>query len=309
MTVLLRAAFVLALLLTAAHDARALERVAGAPIFVLDRDSNSPSTTTASVPAPAPRPVAAPVTAPVAPARDAGVSALTRGILWACLLAALLAVKFLRGPAASSSFSFAKVEYPPGVTVRGELKTSARPTEVRARLELYRMDDDRPVRSVEVRVAEPEQTPAGWRTCVEADLPADAIPDFDGGWALSVDGRVDGRSLHEGDNIELLSFYLDEEGPFAPGASVRGVLLTKRRPAGLTTGLDLYRTGDASGNAERKSPGRVVETAQAEGGWRTVVEAELPKDARPDFPGTWVLWAEGKDGSDEVAEEADVALG
>jgi hypothetical protein len=101
------------------------------------------------------------------------------------------------------SFAFEPEEYGPGETARGTLLTEARPERVKAVLELYRAADDKPVRSLSVTVGEPVRHDDGWRTPISAELPPDARPDFEGGWALSVEAVVGGRALLAGDNVVL----------------------------------------------------------------------------------------------------------
>jgi hypothetical protein len=80
----------------------------------------------------------------------------------------------------------------PGELLRAYLLTDERPAQTSVACELYREDDDNPVRSVEAAIDPPQRGPDGWRCDIRVVLPTDARPSFAGGWALIVEGRTEG---------------------------------------------------------------------------------------------------------------------
>lgn len=273
-----------------AHPASAGKKIIrGAPIFLDENGNSAPPPATAS-PAPSIASGPVPAPAPLSPAVTAVPSPVIRGYggFWIGLvLLALLvwAKRLFKAP--QCSFAFEPDLRAPGETAKGIMWTKRRPESISAIFELYRADDDVPIRSAPVTVGEPEQCPDGWRTTVAVALPSDIRPEFEGGWALSVQAVVNGRTIFLGDNVHLRSLWLDPPGPRAPGETLRGVLWTEEPPGALKASLHLY-ADDTESDAPLHSVSLAVGMPEKfNGGWRTIIETHIPNHARPESQ--WLL--------------------
>ena len=289
-----------------AADAPSKKRVIrGAPIYVLDRDGDGNVVTTtvppnAAAPAPAP--------APAEPARRSWELSLT----WKLVIFALLAgaYRFFNNTnRAALTLPEEPDEYEPGQTASATLISAKQPSELKARLELYRDDDDKPVRSLPAAAGAPVESTGGWSCRVAAALPADADFEFAGGWVLIVEGRAAGWSLYETVNVPMKGFDATSlrvlGGPFAPGATVRAEFFSKAKPETADADLEYYSATD-------EEPSRTVAATLSEPqadprGWRYAVEAVVPADSpAPAEDAGWILTVAAViDGVDAV-EEATV---
>lgn len=101
------------------------------------------------------------------------------------------------------------------------------------------------------------------------------------------------------------SFSVEPE-LYAPGETVKGTVVTAKRPDSVKAVLELRRDDD--GRATRSAPAAVGEPVEDADGWRTPVAAALPLDARPDFEGGWVLAIEAVVSGRPVRAGDDVDL-
>jgi hypothetical protein len=298
------AGFLVSAAVARAADAPPKKRVIrGAPIYVLDRDGDGNIVAATTVPpnarAPAPAPVDAPRFRELSLPWMIGIFALLLG-----------AKKFFTNTnRAELTLPEEPDEYEPGQTASATLTSAKQPTELKARLELYREDDDKPVRSLPASAGAPFEAEGGWRCPVAAPLPADAGFDFAGGWVLIVEGRAGGWSLYETVNVPVKGFETTSlrvlGGPFAPGGTVRAEFFSKSKPRTADAVLEYYSATDEE--PSRSVPAALSAPQADPRGWRSEVEAVVPADSpAPAKDAGWILTvAAAIDGVDEV-EEATV---